>query len=105
MKKTIGDFVEDYVEGEPLTTDTMAWAIRKYMIRTMDPTDKEKIEAYEAFLHRLSEAYINEDEAKYSRLLRNASLWYIADKHVIDDTSEDPEGDRNEAFHNINITY
>lgn len=97
MKKSIGDFVEDYVAGEPLTMDTLAWAIRKYTIRSIDPSDEAKILEYETFLHKIAEANIAEDQATVNRLLRNASLWHIAHN-----SDSDPEGDRNEAFHNIN---
>lgn len=102
MAKSIGDFVEQYVNGEPLTTRTIAWAIRKYIRMNYGPNKQEELDKYKQLLHKI--AYLNEsgNKEELEILFRNIYLWSIARKNP--PSEQDDENiicQQNETFYNL----
>ena len=105
MNKSIGDFIDDYVDGEPLTTRTMAWAIRKYIYMNYGPDEKEELERYKKLLHKLAILYEKDDTVAIDNILRNIYHWSMARKNPPPDTDGYDEAkincSKNETFYNL----
>jgi hypothetical protein len=102
MNKSIGDFVEQYVDGEPLTSRTVAWAIRKYIYMNYGPSKQEELERYKQLLHKLAYLYEKGDEETIHTILKNIYFWSMARKNPPPDTDDgEIECRKNETFYSL----
>lgn len=72
------DFIEEYVEGEPLTVDTVKWAIRKFIYINYEPTLKDKVHMYEALLFNIADLLDGKQPEEVQKLLTNIRNWAMA---------------------------
>lgn len=102
MNKSIGDFIEQYVEGEPLTPRTVAWAIRKYIYMNYGPSKQEELERYKQLLHKLASLHEQGDQATITTMLRNIYMWSMARKNPPPEADEaEIECRKNETFYSL----
>ena len=100
MNISISDFIDEYIEGEPLTTDTIRYAIKKYIYLNYTPTKQEKLDMYEALLWDIA-AGVEHNTDDVSKLLTNIRNWaYSRTQHDLDDEAEQQALD-NETFYNL----
>lgn len=100
MNKSITDFIEDYIDGEPLTTDTIAYAIKKYLYINFTPTKQQRLEMYEAFLWALANSVTFKENEHTDSLIKNVCSWAAA-KVNNSKSSEDQTSLENETFYNL----
>lgn len=73
--KSLQDFIEDYVKGEPLTVNTITWAIRQYIYMNYEPTGTDKLQMYEAIFHMLADLLNQNKLEEVQKLLTNIRNW------------------------------
>lgn len=71
----IKDFIEKYIGEEPVTKETIAWSIRKYIYTNFAPNQKEKLEQYEVFMKKLSKALSENNKPVIDNMLRRLEEW------------------------------
>lgn len=97
----IQDFIEDYVEGEPLTPNVVAWAIKKYININYEPTKKEQLEMYEKLLHLLAANNDDEHPVNIKKLLLNITNWSKARLTALPLNPHERHCCENETFYNL----
>lgn len=73
--KPLEDFIEEYVDGEPLTVDTVRWAIKKYIYMNYEPSGKDKLYIYETLLFNIAKMLNGNQPAEVQKLLANVQNW------------------------------
>lgn len=101
MNKSITDFVEDYIDGEPLTTKTVEYAIKKYLYINFAPSKQERLEMYEAYLWALASAMEFGDGKNLDRLINNVKNWAKANSSVSKLSEEEQASLKNETFYTL----
>lgn len=101
MNISIADFIDEYIEGEPLTNDTIAYAIKKYMYINCEPTKQEKLDMYETLLWDIAGS-IEHNSDNTSKLLTNIRNWAYARVEDGEGLSEnETKAVKNETFYNL----
>lgn len=101
-QKPLQDFIEDYVEGEPLTIDTVKWAIRKYIYMNYEPSGKDKVEMYENLLHEMAELLNGKQPEELQKLLTNVRNWAYCRTNSPEEQDEyEKLAIQNETFYNL----
>lgn len=100
--KPLEDFIEDYVAGEPLTLDTVKWAIRKYIYMNYEPTIKTKLQVYEALLFEIAKLLNGNQPAEVQKLLTNVKNWAFARQNTEEEQDAfEKLAIENETFYNL----
>lgn len=81
QKIPLKEFIKDYVEGEPLTIDTVEWAIRKYIYMNYEPTQATKLEMYENVFYEIARLLDGNQPEEVRKLLTNIRNWAYARKN------------------------
>lgn len=71
MIKSIQDFVEDYLPDEENKHKQIAWALRTYVYLNFPPSNKEKLDIYEAMFSDIAINNEDGDEEKIRYALKN----------------------------------
>ncbi len=100
--KPLQDFIEDYVQGEPLTTDTVKWAIRKYIYMNYEPTLVDKVRMYETLLFTIAELLDGKQPQEVQKLLTNIRNWAMAREGTKEEADAyEVLSIENETFYNL----
>lgn len=100
--KPLEDFVEDYIEGEPLTIDTVKWAIRKYIYMNYEPSTQDKIRVYEGLLFEIGRLLQGNQPQEVQTLLANIRSWAHARRNSPEEQDEfEKLAIENETFYNL----
>jgi hypothetical protein len=96
------DFIEDYIQGEPLTIDTVKWAIRKYIYMNYTPTLKDKLQLYEFLLFEIARLLEGNQPSEIQKLLTNIKSWAYARQNSVEEQNEfEKLAIENETFYNL----
>lgn len=99
----IQDFIEKYMEGEPLTTDSIAYAIKKFVYCNYSPTKQQKLEGYENILWELAKTVKENNVDKQQQLLKNIHNWALA-RAMPQEDEDEKLCIENETFYNLSKT-
>lgn len=99
----INDFIERYIGEEPVTKETIAWSIRKYIYVNYFPNQTEKLEKYETFMKKFSKALLENDQSCITNMLKRLKEWgEIRNKSEFDFKDRDEYNSLlNETFYNL----
>lgn len=97
----IQDFIEEYIEGEPLTKDTIAYAIKKFVYINYAPTKQEELQQYKELLWRIAINIKHNNPHKVDSLLKNITAWAEARANTHNLTGEKLTALKNETFYNL----
>lgn len=101
MNKSIKDFIDEQIDGEPLTTDTIAWAIKKYIYMNYIPSKQDKLDLYESLLHTIAED-VNNGSQHIKKLITNIRNWsYARTAPNMETDLADQTALENETFYNL----
>lgn len=96
------DFMDAYVQGEPLTLDTVKWAIRKYIYMNYHPTANDKVRVYEALLYNIADLLNGKQPDEVQKLLTNIRNWALAREGSKDEEDAyEAIAIQNETFYNL----
>lgn len=95
------DFIETYITEEPITPETIKWAIRKFIYLNYEPTKAEKLAKYEEFINLLGQAVANNNKEMIQTLLKRSESFYIVQNEAVFKDESDERCLRNEAFYNL----
>lgn len=100
--KPLQDFIDDYIAGEPLTVDTIKWAIRKYIYMNYEPTKQDKLEMYETLLYQLADLLNGKQPGEVQKLLTNVRNWAYCRNNTPEEQDEYEQlAIQNETFYNL----
>ena len=98
--KPLDEFIAEYIDGEPLTTDTVKWAIKKYIYMSATPTPVEKTDIYERFLKQFHDALVADNQEKIKHLQEN--IFYLINSKECEISDEHEKKSLiNEALYNL----
>lgn len=96
------DFIDDYIQGEPITIDTVKWAIRKYIYMNYEPTIKDKLRLYESLLFQIAKLLDGKQPEEVQKLLLNIRNWAFARNNSAEEQNEfEKLAIQNETFYNL----
>lgn len=72
---SLQDYIDKYVNGEPLSINTLKWAIRQYVYMNYEPTGVDKLKMYETIFYMLAELLETNRLQDVQILLTNIRNW------------------------------
>lgn len=101
MNISIAKFIDEYINGEPLTTDTISYAIKKYLYINYKPTKQEKYDTYRSLLWDIAKAAKANDTETISKLITNIKNWAYARSLIEGIEPNEYIALKNETFYNL----
>lgn len=101
MSIPISHFIDNYINGEPLTTDLIAWAIKKYVYMNYTPSKTEEYETYQKLLHDIALYEKLGDSDKLAQAIKNIADWSTARTAEFNEPAEETVARQNETFYKL----
>ena len=105
--KPLQDFIEDYVEAEPLTPEFVKWATKKYFYMNYEPSNEDKLRMYEGLLFDIAKLKNTDRRKELQKLLLNISKWAttrLKENLSINLDQYEQRALENETFYNLRKT-
>lgn len=101
MNMSIAEFIDKYINDEPLTNETISYAIKKYLYINYEPTKQEKYDTYRSLLWDIAQAAEANDTETISKLITNIRNWAYARTSIKDIEPNELTALKNETFYNL----